>query len=1431
MKIITKRRFCSWLLALALFLTILPLSANANTGGDAPTPRLYLVPHNDYDRLSSVYGSLDLVNSLRPDITHYEFVRVNGDGSYTITLQYNSYSLYEYIQIIDPAKMDDIKAMTSKLSEMLSGNFGEEYGYTQELVETAAAEICDGDSYNQYYLHPSTVTNALGTSALDQALDIGYLTFTLPELPDEILIRAYAPIVQQSLKGPLSYTMCIALRPNFAMAMPLPAYNDGDSTLYRAWTDASTATTQSTAAGQSTKSLAATTERLNALLNENVAVSFPEGIATATFTLTTNTDTSENITEISLADNRDKNYNLAGDASPHRFVSGLYGATFNTAVTISDNSFQLTLDEDALKYGVLMRVKTNKTTGSNRFFTRLRVNPEAAPVAGQLIDAINGVTLDYAAGAVSPSSTFEAYISPDGSGLAFTSELEFTTYTKIMTTGRARFYHMLLSYLGKNIVPNGDASLVFDIPQEWDIDRIVFLCMTTSVSTNMYDAVLDKETRKLTYHNPRNFSADFILGELATPLDIEADITENGVYAVDVSALHGSKNQPSMANGTIKGNTGYLDVSEDGTYLYVEFASMMVTPDDFDPDENIENYVPLAVGYILHMMNRRGEGSYGDYNALKAEYLSHHNALDWRQELPPKFVKFKLTESDENGYYTVGFIIPPMNYGERWVRLQLKNPVRVDEDVNPLAVYDKSVIAAEIYYARNAVSTVVSDDITGALISRTYNINSTQLAALEAAIATAQAVYDIDPTDEATILGARDALRAAVASLPKLELNTAITAAGTLVESLYVADSWAAFTVALEAAQGVSEDDAATQTEIDDAADALTEAIANLALLSAQVNKTALEAKIADASAIASGNYTGASYAALQTAITAAQGVRDNVDATQLLVNNATSALQTAINSLVIVTTPLQDAIAAASAIASASADYEAKSYAALQAAIAAAQAASNEVKSGPLTAVKIDAQLASLTAATAALAPKAELKHRLADGTYSLEGETALYQFATNSESMGNPAIDHSKSYVEIANSGTEARVHLFFGPLTAYNHTGYLRTLDKVTQLYYDAQSPSIVDHYDIETAQVHEDWGTAKDNYREDSDPPYPKHLSIPVTLGEQDTTVHVFVPVMESISAGSGDQLARLRIDWSGFDVTGSAETADLANLTDAIAGIPANADGKYTAESYAALTASVAAGQYLADSNAALTVTSELADARIAAIQAATAALIALPVKVEVAPVVTAPTVDAQTGKATASVEDDTITAAITGAKTGEGEEEIENPVIEQITINAAPAEQAEDTVTEVAVSISVVAVTAVSAEKAALVIDAGDAVGSVTLSNAALAKIVAAAADSEEDAPTVTITITADAAATLTLAQSEAGVIPVGKTPFAVVIAVDDMTLTGEAIPVTVTVTQASHPASGKKYVVWHVKADGSKTKYAAEYDDATDTLTFTATI
>lgn len=130
-------------------------------------------------------------------------------------------------------------------------------------------------------------------------------------------------------------------------------------------------------------------------------------------------------------------------------------------------------------------------------------------------------------------------------------------------------------------------------------------------------------------------------------------------------------------------------------------------------------------------------------------------------------------------------------------------------------------------------------------------------------------------------------------------LRAAITSALALNEADYTTESYAQLVTALNAAQAVVEKTDATQAEVDAQVTALQAAVDALeAVTPAETDKTTLEAKITEAKAIEGTDYTAESYQALQDAITAAETVFNDADATQAQVDAQVTALDAAIAGL-----------------------------------------------------------------------------------------------------------------------------------------------------------------------------------------------------------------------------------------------------------------------------------------------------------------------------------------------------------------------------------------------------------------------------------------------------------------------------------------------------------------------------------------------------
>ncbi len=128
-------------------------------------------------------------------------------------------------------------------------------------------------------------------------------------------------------------------------------------------------------------------------------------------------------------------------------------------------------------------------------------------------------------------------------------------------------------------------------------------------------------------------------------------------------------------------------------------------------------------------------------------------------------------------------------------------------------------------------------------------------------------------------------------TVDKTALNKAIEDAGKLKADDYV--DFSAVTTALASANTVNADDNATQTEVDNAAKALNDAIEALVK---KANKTNLAAAIEAATKLNSDDYVD--FSAVTTALASANTVNAKIDATQTEVDNATEALNNAVSAL-----------------------------------------------------------------------------------------------------------------------------------------------------------------------------------------------------------------------------------------------------------------------------------------------------------------------------------------------------------------------------------------------------------------------------------------------------------------------------------------------------------------------------------------------------
>ena len=194
----------------------------------------------------------------------------------------------------------------------------------------------------------------------------------------------------------------------------------------------------------------------------------------------------------------------------------------------------------------------------------------------------------------------------------------------------------------------------------------------------------------------------------------------------------------------------------------------------------------------------------------------------------------------------------------------------------------------------------------------------------------------------------------------------------TLVESDYTTESWSDLVTALAAADLVNKNCLSTEAEITTATTTLKNAID--ALVVNPADKTALAEEISSAADLVETNYTPATWAALQTALTAANAANTAPNITQSAVNKAKADLTAAIAALQAPAdkTAIETELAKTTNLVEA--DYTPASWSALQAAITAATAVKNDLNATTQQVATAAANLKSAIENLAKPADKTEL-------------------------------------------------------------------------------------------------------------------------------------------------------------------------------------------------------------------------------------------------------------------------------------------------------------------------------------------------------------------------------------------------------------------------------------------------------------------------
>ena len=205
-------------------------------------------------------------------------------------------------------------------------------------------------------------------------------------------------------------------------------------------------------------------------------------------------------------------------------------------------------------------------------------------------------------------------------------------------------------------------------------------------------------------------------------------------------------------------------------------------------------------------------------------------------------------------------------------------------------------------------TTALQTAVTAAEQRVQANYTPASWTAFAAALTSARAMLTNADATQAEINTATTALQnamtALVAAPPPLDttaLQTAVTAAEQRVQVNYTPASWTAFAAALTSARAMLTNANATQAEINTATTSLQNAMTALVVAPPPLDTTALQTAITAAEQRVQSNYTPASWTPFATALTNAQTVLTNAEATQAQVNTAATTLQSTMEALIFV--------------------------------------------------------------------------------------------------------------------------------------------------------------------------------------------------------------------------------------------------------------------------------------------------------------------------------------------------------------------------------------------------------------------------------------------------------------------------------------------------------------------------------------------------
>ena len=236
--------------------------------------------------------------------------------------------------------------------------------------------------------------------------------------------------------------------------------------------------------------------------------------------------------------------------------------------------------------------------------------------------------------------------------------------------------------------------------------------------------------------------------------------------------------------------------------------------------------------------------------------------------------------------------------------------------------------------ALNVDKTDLNNTIADAKSKTKEHYSDTSWANLQSVLAEAEKVTNNPTAKQSEVDHINEKLKAAIAGLntDKTDLEKQLEDANSKTASDFSPETWAALEAAKNAAQTVEDNATATQTQIDEAAKKLKEAIAAL-----NVDKTKLQEQIKDAATKQEADYSPKTWNDFKNAEIKAKEINNQTTPLpkQSEIDTATKALQDAIKALAVDKTALQNTINTANS--KRKEEYTTQTWKALEEALAAA--------------------------------------------------------------------------------------------------------------------------------------------------------------------------------------------------------------------------------------------------------------------------------------------------------------------------------------------------------------------------------------------------------------------------------------------------------------------------------------------------------------